>query len=93
MSFDILDDYFITYPYTLHVSIKRVRYKVIFNPSTMAVNSWLICETGRYARVKERRQLRYLLIAGWIDLARFYGISAIVGYLIPNHFSTYILNI
>ena len=29
----------------------------------------------------------------WLDLVWFYGIPTMVGYLMPNHFHTYILNI
>ena len=31
--------------------------------------------------------------SGWFSLVWFYGISTIVGYLMPNHFYSYIMNI
>ena len=35
----------------------------------------------------------YLMILVWFGLVGFYGISTIVGYLMPNPLYTYILNI
>ena len=34
-----------------------------------------------------------LLVSGWLDMVRFYGISTTIGYLMPNPVYTYILNI
>ena len=55
---------------------------------------WLVLWRINYCRLFNAKSSLYIYIKYiWFGLVGFYGISTIVGYLIPNPLYTYILNI
>ena len=55
---------------------------------------WLVLWHFNHCRLFNTKSFLYIYIKYiWFGLVGFYGISTIVGYLMPNAFNTYILNI
>ena len=59
----------------------------------MVLYGWVLWHISHYGLFNTKPSLYIYIKYLWFGMVRFYGISTIVGYLMPNPLYTFILNI